>query len=842
MWRVTWKSITSHKLRLLMTSLSIALGVSFVAGALMLGATMTKTFDDMFSSAFRDWDGAVRSSTAISNSGFEERPPIDQSITATVQAVPGVTVVSESVDGFAQLVDEDGKPVSSGGPPQFGAAWDAAHPSPWVLSEGRDPAHDDEVVIDAGLAERAKVEVGDRVSVLTNDVPKQVTIAGIAKFGSVKSPAGAQFVMFNGTAGAQKYIGEPGKISMLYVQAEDGLSQQQIVDRIRPVVGESYDVVTGEEIVEENQDAINQALGIVSTVLAAFGGIALFVAAFIINNTFSIILAQRGKEMALLRAIGATRRQVLRSVMLEAFATGLLASLAGLFLGILVSVGLQSLLQAFGIDLPTSGLVIPSSAVVTALVAGTLITLFSAYFPARRSSLIPPVAALREMAIDESSRSVTRLATGLVVSILGVIALIVGLTTGVEKPFFVVIAGAALVFTGVYLLGPVIARPASSIIGWPLPKIKGVTGQLARDNAMRNPRRTSSTAAALMIGVALVTLASVFFTSLKSSLEQTVDRTFGGDFIISSSNFMTGLPPALAEDLRQRSELGTVAALRGASARVDDTSEWLTAVSPADFDKIIDLEVTDGDFAAMTGNSIAVSREHADNNDLSVGSTVKLELTTGVTEPRVVAIFDNDTTGVLIVPMQTVENVMSADYDQMVFASVASGVSDEAARTAVDDTVKPYLTAKVQDQTEYKAEITKQINQALAMFFVLLGLAILIALLGIANTLALSVFERTRELGLLRAVGMTRRQVRSMVRWEAVIVALLGTALGMIIGVAFGAALVKAAEGEGLEVLSIPWLILLVILVVAAIAGILAAIFPARRGARIDVLRAIVSD
>jgi putative ABC transport system permease protein len=843
MWNVTWKSIISHKLRLVMTSISIALGVALVSGALMLGATMNKTFDDMFSDAFRDWDAVVRSSTALSSDGFEQRPPIDQSVTATVRTVPGVTAVSEAVDGFAQITDKDGKPVSAGGPPQFGAAWDAVNPSPWKIVKGADPKADDEVVIDAALAKKAKLEVGDTTQVLTSRAPATVKIAGIAEFGSVDSPAGTQFVMFNGTGAAQKYIGEPGKLTSIFVRGEEGLSEQQLVDRLAPALGKDVEAVTGAVVTKENQDSLRSITGIISTVLTAFGGIALFVAAFIINNTFSIILAQRTKEMALLRAIGATRRQVLRSVMLEAFVTGVVASLVGLLLGILVSTGLQALLRGFGLDIPSDGLIIPSSAVITALVAGTVITVFSAYFPARRGSKTPPIAALREVAIDESNNSRSRLISGFALAALGVIAVGLGLNVDMDKPMIAVLAGAASIFIGVYLLGPIIARPASRVIGWPLPKIKGQTGHLARENAMRNPRRTSSTAAALMIGVALVTVGSVFMTSVKASLGQIVDRSFGGDFIVQSTNGMTGITPEVAASLKQRDEIATVSSLRGAVSKVDGDSVWLTAVNPAEFDKVMDLGVTDGDFAKISGDEIAVAKSFADSKNLVMGSTVQIELTTGTTTHRVAAIYnEDDLGGPVTVPLEAVRGVADAEYDQVVFVSKKANVASEQARKVVEEAAAPYLTAKVQDQTEFKQEVQSQIDQVLALFFVLLGLAIIIALFGIANTLALSVFERTRELGLLRAVGMTRRQVRSMIRWESVIVALLGTLLGIFIGTAMGAALVDAAKGEGIEVLSIPWFTLFVVLVIAAIAGILAAVFPARRGSRINVLQAIASD
>jgi putative ABC transport system permease protein len=403
-----------------------------------------------------------------------------------------------------------------------------------------------------------------------------------------------------------------------------------------------------------------------------------------------------------------------------------------------------------------------------------------------------------------------------------------------------------LVFIGVYFLGPAIARPASRIIGWPLPRLRGQTGVLARENAMRNPRRTSSTAAALMIGVALVTLASVFFTSAKESAKQVVGRAFGGDFIVSTENQtgQTGVPLPLAAELRDNKEIGVVSEIQFLrSAKVNGDSLSVTAVNPADFVKVIDVDVQQGKLEDVKDPDIAVSQKYADAHDLAVGNTVDVEFPVGNSTRRVAAIYkDRTLVGSFVVTINSSQTHAGDEFDDMVFVNKASGASTDAARKVVEAASASYLTIKVQDETELKKEMTKQIDGVLNFFIVLLLLAVVIALIGIANTLALSVFERTRELGLLRAVGMTRRQMRSMVRWEAVIVALLGTMLGLVVGIAFGWALVTSAKSEGLEVLAIPWGKVAGILLIAAIAGIVSAILPARRAARIDVLHAIASE
>lgn len=847
MWNVTWKSIISHKLRLFTTSLSIALGVAFVAGALMLGATMTRTFDDLFSNAFKNTDVVVRGASDLAGDNSDLRPPIDESLLNTVKGIDGVQEAQPDVTGFAQLVNGAGKPVKTGGAPQYGTVWHKTDLSTWKLSKGVAPANADQVVIDAAVAKKGKFNVGDPVTVLTQNGPSKYSISGIAKWGSVDSPAGAQFVLFYDTATAQKAVGIPGKIDGIDVKAASGVTQQQLTDRIKSAVGgPNVDVVTGKAAEKENKDSVNKFLKVFTIILSVFGGIALFVAAFIINNTFSIILAQRMKEMALLRAIGATRRQVLRSVMLEALATGLFASVVGLLLGIVISLGIQALLKALGVELPTSGIVIPGSAISTSLIAGTVITLIAAFLPARRSSKIPPIAALREVAIDESNRSLLRFVLGLAIAAFGAVLLLVGLLVHMKKPYIPVGFGAALVFIGVYFLGPAISRPLSRVIGWPMTKVSGQSGILARENAMRNPRRTSATASALMIGVALVTLASVFFTSAKESAMQVVSRSFGGDFIVSSSNStgQTGVPFQFAPQLRERKEIGTVAELQFIPiAKVDGNELSVSAVNPRDFTKVLDVETQQGDINNIGDNDIAVSKKYADNHNLKVGDTVNVELQAGTSARKVQAIYKDTTlVGSFIVTLNSAKSDAANQYDDMVFVNRSSGTSVADARKAVDETSAPYLTIKVQDLTELKKEMTKQIDSALNIFYVLLALTIIIALIGIANTLALSVFERTRELGLLRAVGMTRWQTRFMVAWEAVIVALLGTLLGLIIGIAFGWALVYSARNEGFEVFAIPFVNVIFILLIAALAGIVSAILPARRASRIDVLRAIATE
>lgn len=849
MWHVTWKNLVARKLRLVTTSLAIALGVAFVAGALMLGATIAKTFDDLFANVYKSTDAVVRGPKTIGDNGQDLRSPIDESLVQRVRSITGVRKAEPYVQGFAQLENKDGKPLTTGGAPQFGAVWTGSDSglNPFTIIDGKPPSGPDDVVIDNGAAKKGKLKAGDVTTVLTQQPPHQFHIAAVAKFGQVDSPGGAQFVMFRDIHVAQRYLGQPGKVDSISIVAAPGLSQEQLVNRLKYQLPTDVDVITGKTALEENQSQLKKSLSFVTIFLEIFAGVALFVGAFIINNTFSILVAQRTRETALLRAVGASRRQVLVSVMFEAFIVGLIASILGLALGVLVSLGLKALLAQFGAVLPTAGVVIPASAVIVSLVAGTVITVIAAVLPARRSSKVPPIAALRDVAIDETGKSIARAITGALITAVGVVLIAIGLTAHIKRAYVPVGLGAALTFIGVAVLGPVIAKPVSRILGAPLPKIKGETGVLARENAMRNPKRTSATAAALMIGVAAVTLATVFFSSLKASTNRAVDRSFKGDFILQESppREQGGISPELARQLRQRSEFSAVAEERFANGVVDGKSTSLAAITPKEFAAIADLHVQQGRLETLNGNELAISQKLADDRHWSLGQTVPVQLAQGGPQDFKISVIykDTATVGDYAIPVTTYSSIVpQQQFDLFIYVNKSKEVSDQRARDVANQLAASYATIKVQDQTEFKKEFSKRIDSALNIFYALLGLTIIIALMGIANTLALSVFERTREIGLLRAVGMTRRQVRSMVRWESVIVALLGTGLGLIIGVAFGWAVVNATKSNGIDVLSVPVGTVIAIVVIAAIAGVLAAILPARRAANLNVLAAIATE
>jgi putative ABC transport system permease protein len=844
------KNLRAHKRRLVSTSFAIFFGVAFLAGTMMLSDTIGKTFDDLFADVYRDTDAVVRSSSVVEGEfGSDDiRGRIPASLVAEVKDVDGVAEAEGGTQGYAQIVGTNGDVVGNPGmgPPTFGGHWSEIDElNPFNLVEGEPPAADDEVVIDRRSADKGDISVGDRIQVLTKDGPIEVTVVGIAKFGDADSPGGASFTLFTEEA-AERYIGEPGMVDSISVLGESGVSQAELRDRIADALsGEDVEVLTGKQITEETQDDIADALSFFTIFLTVFAVVALVVSVFSIYNTFSIIVAQRTRDMALLRAVGASRRQVLGSVIGESAVLGLTASLLGVLGGVAIVYVLKAMLDAFGVDLPAGGLVLKASTVVVSLVVGFVVTVVAAVGPAVRASRVPPLAALRDVAIDRGGSSRLRLVLGVIVVLLGVAATFSALAGGGSNALFAAGGGVLLVLIGTIVLGPVVARPLSRLIGAPLSRFRGVTGHLAQENSARSPRRTANTAAALLVGVGVVGFFTVLSASIKHSIETIIDRSVTGDFVVDSGTFggMGGLSPALAEDLNRLPEIDAASGVRYGEADLAGGNEFITAVDPQTFSQIVDTKVTEGSLEDLGDDGLAVFSDTAKEENLAMGDEVTVRFAqTGEQSFRVVAIFDrNDLTGDYIMSTDAFAANVPDQFDSQVYVTLASGVSMEEGRAAIESVADAYPQARVQDQEEFKDSQAAQINQLLGLVYAMLAFAIIIALMGIANTLSLSIHERTRELGLLRAVGMTRSQMRSSVRWESVIIAVFGTLGGLVIAVFFSWAAVSAADEEALT-FTFPLGSLLILVVLAALAGVLAGLRPASRAAKLDVLRAIATE
>src|SRR6266540_1704822 len=831
MWNATIKGLLSHKLRLLLTALAIVLGVSFVSGTYVLTDTMQAAFTDLFQNVTKGTDVVVHTRETFGSQQGDIRDPLPESLLQQIKDVDGVKVAEGSVSGYAQFVGKNGKPVTTGGAPTLGVSVSQApelHGST-TLRSGRRPSGPDEVVVDARTASKQGFKVGDRVKILLQGPARTFTISGIVGFD---------------LATAQQVLNRPGQFDEIDVVAQPGVSQTELRDRIAAALPAKYEAVTGADQAERSAAEINDALSFFTTAPLAFAGIALFVGAFLIFNTFSIIVAQRTRELALLRCLGASRRQVLGSVLLESGIVGLVASAVGLGLGILLAVGLRALLNAFGIDLPTTSTRFELRTVIVSLLIGVVVTLVSSFLPALKATRVPPVAAMRDGAATRPARSIRRRSIlGSMVTLIGVGLLMLGLFRDTGNRVANVGAGVAVIFLGVAILSPLIARPMASWIGWPFARVFRLPGNLARENAVRNPRRTASTAAALMIGVALVSFAGIFVASAKASFSGILNRSVTADYILTTESFQ-GFSPELAMRLADVPELQAVTAIRNGTWKLNGQSQSLGAVDPVAYSQLVRTETTSGSITALQSGGVAVLDTVAKDHGWKVGSVIPMEFPrSGVQQETVKAIYkDNSLNGSYMLSLADYQKGYSDQLDSLVIAKARPGADVAAARAAVDRVAADFPNVRVQDQAQYKAQTGKQLDQLLNLVRGLLLFAIVIALFGIVNTLALSVLERVRELGLLRAVGATRRQVRSMIRWEAVIIAVLGAVLGLALGIFFGWAMSRALASQGFSEFTVPGGQLVLYVVLAGLAGILAAILPGRRAARVDVLRAITTE
>jgi putative ABC transport system permease protein len=853
MWKLTRKGLVANKLRFMLTGVAVILGVAFVSGTFVLTATIQKTFDDLFANIYSNTDAVVRAHQRLSSDfGAGDRPNIPVSLLATVRKAPGVKAAEGGVGiDYAQIVDKNGKVVGKPGqgPPTLGFAWDPDERlASFHLVEGVAPATNDQIVIDKHSADQAKLKVGDRVKILTGQAPKIYSLVGIAKFGNADSLAGASATLFN-LPEAQRLANAKGEFSQISVIADPGVSQDQVETNIAKTLSDNgdgqYEVITGKAITKENQNSLHDQLKFINIFLGVFALIALVVGSFIIYNTFSIVVAQRSREMALLRAIGASRAQVMRQVLGESVLVGLISSIVGIVAGVGLAVGLKAAMSLIGFDLPGSSIVVGANAIVIGLIVGLVITVLSAIAPAWQASRVSPVAAMRDVQIERATRRGLRLGIGLTMLLVGVVTLLVGVSGSVSNGIAYVGFGAMVVFIAAFVLGPLFARVTSLALGVPIARIKGMTGTLARENAARNPKRTSTTATALIIGIALVGFITIFAASAKASVSHAVDAEFNTDYIIRSGGGFGsgGLSPDLAAKISALPQIEAVTGLRGGNAAIDGNRTFLTAVEPNAASQLFDFTDVAGTWKSLQNDGLAVSKKKADDHHWKLGDPVKITFVkTGIVPMKIEYIFKENTFGDYYISQGAFEKNNAQQLDFFVFAKLKPGVKADQGRAAIEPLLSAYPNAKLQDNAQFKADQQAQVNQFVALIYLLLFFALVIALIGIANTLALSIHERTREIGLLRAVGMSRRQVRSAIRWESVIIALLGAANGLAIGLFFGWSVVRALHDQGITEFAIaPGQLVIVVVIITGL-SVVAAWLPARRAAKLDVLRAISTE
>jgi putative ABC transport system permease protein len=849
MVRFALKGLLGRKLRTILTALAIVLGVAMVAGTFMLTDSIDKAFDSIFTDVRQGSNAVISGKTAfdVSQGGGSSTPSLDESLLPEVRGLPDVAAAEGSVDGEAQLIGEDGKAIVYGGAPNLGfsIAEGESRFNPLTLVEGSWPG-DGEVVVDESTADKEGFRLGEEVGVQAEGPVRNLRISGFVRFGSVSTIGGATLAGFD-LPTAQELFDKRGRLDEIAVAAKPGVSDDQLVRQLRERLPDTAEVKTATQQASDDAAETNDFISFLRGFLLAFGGIALFVGSFVIANSLSITIAQRTREFATVRTVGASRRQVLTSILLEALVVGVLASLVGLLLGFALAKGLFWLFDAVGFTLPNSGLILTPTAVTVALAAGIVVTVVASMRPAFRATRVPPIAAVREgVTLPRSRFASFRVPASILLTLLGFASLAWGLFgpgLGTTALLVWMGVGALLIFLGVALLAERLVPPLVAVLGWPATAVGGAAGELARGNSRRNPQRTASTASALMIGLALVTLVAVLAAGIVSTFRSAVDDLWKhADYAVTAQNNFSPIPVSVAAAAAEAPGVAAVGSVRTGQARAFGDVFNATAVTP-DTSQVFSIDWKEGSDAllARLGDEGAfVTDGFADDHDLRVGSAVELTFSSGAKQRfRVEGIFEPPTGGSPFGPVTISARTWDRLNDQprnLYSFVIMQGGQTDANRAALDAQLADFPNAKVQTREEFVDNQISGLSSVLNVLYVLLALSVVVSLFGIVNTLVLTVFERTREIGMLRAIGMSRRQVRRMIRHESVITAAIGAVLGIALGIALGALLVARVEFIDF---TLPIGQLLVFALAAIVVGLLAAIFPARRAARLDVLRAL---
>jgi putative ABC transport system permease protein len=848
----TLKSLLARKLRLLLSALAVVLGVMAVSGALVLTDSLGRSFDALFQTVNQNLDVQVTGTQhvqAAERGAVPVTTPIPAAVVGKIAAVPGVrSAIGVVIADGARVIGPDGKVIGSTGPPRFGVGW-RGEVGFTQLRTGRGPQAAGEVAIDAGLAKQAGFQVGDPIGVLTLQPKQMFTLVGIFGYtGGRDSLGGETRVAFTEPVAQRLMLGSHGVYSAINVQAQQETSASELRDAIQARLGGGYVVRTRQQVAADQAADVEGFLGFIRAFLLGFAAVALFVGVFLILNTFSILVAQRTRELALLRALGAGRGQVLRSVLAEAVVVGLVAATLGLVAGLGVAVGLRAVMEAqSGLRFPDAGLTLPAAAIIASYLVGVLVTVVAALLPALRASRVAPMAALRDAATPDRPLTALTVA-GTVPTLLGIVAVGAALFGDLgDGTLPALLGGVLLTFVGVAMLTPAIGRPAVAALGrvlaWSMP------GELGRRNAARNPRRTAITAAALMVGIALVTGVSVLASSLQASLQGVVRQSLAAELIIAGDDLggpsAATYDPAVIDQVKQLPGVAQAVAVHTDLAQLGSDPTDVAAGDLPAMAAIFRLRATAGQLRTLQPGELVVDDEFANDRGLSVGSTLQLATQRGGPQPyRVVGVFQRSrlVPGPVLLSIQDATARFRSPQANFGYLRLQQGADVDVIRQRVAALLADNPEVGVRSQADFLAQLTSQVDTAVVMLYVLLGLSILIAVLGIINTLALSILERTHELGLLRAVGMPRSQVTQMVAVESVVIATFGALLGVLVGSALGAAVVRAVPDEFIAVLSLPWRSMAVFLGLAVVVGLAAAIIPAARAARTDVLRAIAYE
>jgi putative ABC transport system permease protein len=839
---VALKGLAGRKVRALLTAFAVVIGVSMVSGTFVLTDTMQKAFDGIFDASYENTDAVITGKEVVADT---TSAPVPEALLAKVRALPEVEAASGTIGGddtTAEIIGRDGKSLAHGGAPALGLSYDAAEPrfSPLKLKSGGWPKSSAEIVVDKATADDQHYKIGDGVIVAVDGVRQRYRLAGTASYGDIDSLGGATLAVFDLDT-AQEVLHKKGVYDGISIAAKDGTSPAGLVNAVKPLVSRDLQVRDAQVEAEEQSKETTEALGFIRYFLLGFGGIALFVGAFVIFNTLSITVAQRTREFATLRTLGASRRQVMRSVVLEGMIVGLVASIAGIVLGVGIAKGMSALFAAGGADLPEAGTVIASRTIIVSLLVGTLVTVAASVIPARRATRVPPIAAVREGAtlpVSAVARHSVVLAAATIAGSVAAIAagIFAGGLSGIAVALLIG-GGLIALFVGIALAAPHLVTPLARVIGWPSRRTGGVAAELAEANSARNPGRTASTAAALMIGLTLVTVVAVLGAGVRSSVERAVTDQVSAAYVLGANEGVP-FPAAEGDALAATPGVKAYSHVRDEQALVNGDELAVTGVDPTTIERFYRFDWTSGSAAGLDEHGALVTETYADKHHTKVGSRLAVTMPSGERRAYTVSgIYDAPQIDALLGDV----TISQVDFDQMVaqpknmltFLDAGPG-----AESALRSAAAPFSDARFSTEDTFGKDRTKNFAGLLKMLYVLLAFSVIVSLFGMVNTLVLSVFERTRELGMLRAIGMTRRQARRMIRQESVITALIGAAMGLPLGV-FLAALVTRALADYDVGLAIPVPMLAAFTIVAILAGVAAAIMPARRASRLDVLDAL---
>ncbi len=852
MTKLALRGLLTRKLRSVLTGFAVVIGVAFVVGTLIFTATIDESFKNLFERTQKGVDVSVQAAQPV-KAQFSIPPTMPRDTLEKVASVDGVDVAEGNVGfQFGTILDKDGEPIVGNGPPTIitNVGTEDVFDVLEYEGGGGPPQNDDEVVLDKGTADRYDFKVGDMVTISGAAPAKQFRISGVATVGGSDSLGGSRLVAFT-EAEAHRMAGYDGWDSISINTG--GGDADEVKAAVQRELGRDFEVRTGQEAAEQNAQDLSDALGFIRIALLIFAGVALLVGGFLIFNTFTVTVAQRTKEFALLCVLGASRRQIMRSVLIETFAVGLMASILGVLVGLVVAPGLAALMEAGGIDLGTTGIVVSPSTVIIGLIIGLVATMVSGFVPARRATRVEPVAAMRDSVTPGLGHLRTRRIVGSAVLIgVGLLLLFYGLFGGIDADSVaagIVGFGAVVMMFGFAFLAPLLVRPLARGLGWPLVRLRGLTARLARENAMRQPQRTAVTAAALMVGLALVVMVAIFAASLSGSSGKVIDEQYDAALFVQNQDGFSPIPAATTETVANLPGVEVVSPTRLVigEAKGDSSATAVTGFDPKTIGAVRTLEWVDGNdstLSDMTDSDAVVESDWAAGRDLAVGDTVEFTTPTGKQERyRIVGTFSAQaglTTNVILTNA-ALERSWGSKEIQQVLASATPGTNPDQLQREAEAALKQFPSTEPLTKEGYKDSQAEAINSLLGLVYGLLALSVIVALLGIVNTLALSVHERTRELGMLRAVGMSRAQVRRMVRAESVITAGIGAILGTVLGTVFALVISRPLAEQGF-VFILPIGTLIVFFVLAGVAGVLAAIPPARRASRVDVLRAVTTD